>query len=172
MPIVAAGTAPPKRPTPRTSGATKPATVQGKINQRAEDVDGLFKMAAAACIMKGLYADAGAINVHSPNISREMAKLAEENAQVAKLIDYLTSAGPYSGILIAVLPFALQIAANHGRIDVDKAAGLGGVMSAKDLEDRVKAELEHQRAEFQKEIREMQADNARQLASVAPEAAA
>jgi hypothetical protein len=163
MPIVAgnASRTPPKRATPRKPAQTgtnvTPADL--RVKRRAADVNGLFQMAAAACIMKGAYADAGAINMHAPKISEELAKLADQNEQVSKLLDYLTAAGPYSGIIVAVLPLALQLAANHERINPDAAAGLGGVLTKADLEAHVKAEIEKQRTTMLQEIKAAQDEN-------------
>jgi len=161
MPIVPrdSNKTPPRKSATVKPSQTSPARAGAVASGRQESVDGLFKMAAAACIMRGNYADAGAISMHSESISREVATLAAQNEQVAKLVDYMTSAGPYSGILIAVLPLALQLAANHDRINPDKAAGLGGVLPKDMLEKKVALDINQQRSAIEAQLK-LQAANA------------
>jgi hypothetical protein len=99
-------------------------------------------------MMREWFADAGAIQIHWPNVARETASLADQDERIGKVIDYLVSAGPYAGLLTAVLPFGMQIAANHGRIDADAASGLGGVMPPEMLAAKVKADMAKAKAEF------------------------
>jgi cysteine synthase len=152
----------PKKDTPASSGARRVTTgaTQKVLSTRAENVQSIFQMAAAACIMKGYYADAGAIDMHSEGISTEVAKLADTDPKIAKLVDSLGSVGPLGGILMAALPLGMQIAANHGKIDPDRASGLGNVMAPADLEMKIKLEIQKQRAEMLAEIKAMQEANA------------
>jgi hypothetical protein len=101
--------------------------------------------------MRGSYADAGAIAQHGPGISQETAKLAEQNESVANVIDYLTQAGPYMGLVSVVLPFVLQLAVNHNRIDASKLSPDLGVLPPDVLEKRVRTEMESKRAEVQRQ---------------------
>jgi hypothetical protein len=153
MPIMQR-TAPPRKASPATrTQKTAPAATAGlKVEARANDVDGIFKTISSIMVLRGMLADAGAINLHSRNISIEIARLAESNEQVARMLDSLTAAGPYSGVLIACLPLILQIAANHDKIDINKAAGLGGILTKADLEQHVEVKMEEMRAEFLDEI--------------------
>jgi hypothetical protein len=50
------------------------------------------------------------------------------------------------------MPLALQIAANHGRVDADKMGGAMGIMPPAQLEALVKAKAEQQHAAFQAEL--------------------
>jgi hypothetical protein len=135
------------------------AATQQVLSKRAENVQSIFTMAAAGCIMKGYFADAGAINMHSEAISTEVAKLADTDERVAKLVDSLASVGPLGGILMATLPLAMQLAANHGRIDPDRAGGVGGIMTPADLESKVKLQIQRERASIMAEIKALQAEN-------------
>jgi len=141
MAIIRAADAPQKRSTPKTSAARMPAVTVSPRSAREEGLNGLGQVASAILVMRGLYADAGAISLHMPAVSRETAALADTNEGIAKGIDYLISMGPYSALITAIMPLALQIAANHDRIDASKAAGLG-VMPPAALEAKVKAEAE------------------------------
>src|ERR1700685_1461021 len=135
MPIgqpVAKGTPPAKRP-----AAKKPAlaqTPQSMHDTREQGILGLGQIGQAICMMREWFADAVPIQIDWPNVARETASLADQDERLGKAIDYLVSAGPYAGLLTAVLPFGMQIAANHGRIDARAASGLGGVMPPEMLE--------------------------------------
>jgi hypothetical protein len=108
-------------------------------------------------MFKEWFADAGAIQIHGPNVARETASLADQDERIGKGLDYLISAGPYAGLLTALLPLGMQIAANHGRIDAKAASGLGGVMPPEMLEARVKADMAKMKAEFVRQTQESMA---------------
>jgi hypothetical protein len=74
--------------------------------------------------------------------------LAESNDGIASVVDYLTEAGPYMGLLTVMLPFVLQLAANHGRIDASKLSPEFGVYPPDVLEGRVRSEMEAKRAQM------------------------
>lgn len=158
MPIgqpVAKGSPPARKATPR-----RPALAQTPASQhdaREQGLLGLGQIGQAICMMRNWFADAGAIQIHWPAVARETAALADQDERIGKTIDYLVSAGPYAGLLTAVLPLGMQIAANHGRIDVNAASGLGGVMPPEMLEARVKADMARMKAEFAKQTEEAMA---------------
>jgi hypothetical protein len=98
------------------------------------------------------YADAGAVSLYWPKIATEVAKLAEENENIGKLIDPLMQIGPYSALIAAILPFVLQIGVNHGRF----APGSMGTVPASTLQAQIEAsiaegELENLRIQVQAE---------------------
>jgi len=109
-------------------------------------------------VMIGKYADAAAIADHGPNISREAASLAQQNEKIGQWIDYLTEAGPYAGLITAVLPLALQLLANHGRIDHSKVPG---VSDPRVLETKIQAEMLRaaaaEKQQYEAEIASMEA---------------
>jgi hypothetical protein len=166
---VSQGTTPARRTTPKTPVKPTPQPAVNPASAREEGVKGLFQVGAAICIMRELYADAGACVLHSEKISHEAAVLAETNEGIAKGLDYLIQMGPYSALLTAVLPFALQIAANHGKIDAEKATGLG-VLSPADLEEKIKADVENDRLRFRLEAAEARKQNEKLLAEAKGEA--
>lgn len=135
-------TAPPKVDRPPTQTQKRQS---GKLQERAVAVQGLFQLLGFGCIVVGWHADAGAIGEHSPAVSRELASLSEKNASVAKFIDSLTEAGPYAGLIIAVMPLTLQILANHGILKGDMSAV--GVKPPTVLEAEVKTSLALKQAE-------------------------
>jgi hypothetical protein len=75
--------------------------------------------------------------MHWPGISSELAGLAESQPAIANVIDPLIKVGPYTGLVMAVLPFLVQIGVNHGRL----AAGAMGTVPGNSLSAQVEASL-------------------------------
>lgn len=138
----AASGKPPARKQAAPSRA-RTASTTGK-NPRAEAVEGIFQLLQATCMLTGQHADAAAIGMHGEPIAREVASLADENESVANVVDSLQMVGPYTALLAAVLPFAMQILANHGRIDHTKVTS---VTDPKVLESRMQVAMERQAME-------------------------
>lgn len=150
----------PKTPPPAKRPSVRQAAERVKTSARQEGVDGLFQMAAAGCLMAKQYADAQACAEYGPKIAEETAKLAEQNEGVARVLDYITQIGPYAGLLTAVLPFGLQILANHGRVPASALTALG-VKDPQILELQAQREvmeaataLQREQAEFARELAE------------------
>jgi hypothetical protein len=106
-------------PAPPAMTKTKPSSTSVKkasnlTSERYEALNGIGQIAQAGLIAARQYADAGALGIHWENVSGELAKLAEKQESIAKLIDPLLTAGPYAALIAAVLPLGLQIAVNHG----------------------------------------------------------
>jgi len=59
--------------------------------------------------------DVAAIAVHSPGIAKGMADVAAEDEKFARVFDRVTAMGPYGALVEAVVPLAMQIAANHNK---------------------------------------------------------
>jgi hypothetical protein len=135
-------TPPPKRDTP----AAKVEVPQTIKEQRAEAVDGIFQLVGLGCIIVGQYADAGAISVHSPPISIEVAEMADKNEGVAKAVDSLLQIGPYAGLVAVVMPLVLQLLANHRIVSADKLANVN-VVKPEILEAQVKTQMAKQAME-------------------------
>lgn len=119
---------------------------QGVHAQREEAVNGVFQLASYACVITGQHADAGAISLHGPNIARELASLADQNEQIAKGIDWLNKSGPYAGLIIAVMPFTLQVMANHKLLKAEHLAAVG-VKDPELLANQIRADIARQRQE-------------------------
>jgi hypothetical protein len=142
VPVEMAPAAPPKRAaTPRQTAVQARKETQSQTTTRAQAVNSVFQITALGLTARGMYADAGAISIHGPKISGELAALAETNSGVASFVDYLTSAGPYTGLFLAVMPLVFQIAANHGRVDATKVS-LPGIMEPAELEKKVRKDIE------------------------------
>ena len=142
---------------PKPAAVRKPTTAQvqtaareaqSKIaDARYQGVNSLFQLSAIGLLARKQYADAGAIRNHGPGIARELVILADTDERVGSFVDYLTTAGPYTGLMMAVLPLVLQIAANHGRIDADKTM-MPGIVSPAELEREVKKDISDTNADM------------------------
>ena len=70
-------------------------------------------------------ADAGAIQVHGPGLVKAWNDLAQENSQVARGIEWLTTGSAYGAAVMATAPLVLQLLANHGVLPGERLAPLG-----------------------------------------------
>jgi hypothetical protein len=134
-----------------TRGASQTAKresvkVSGKLAARHEAATGIAQLVGFGCIVTRQYADAGAIGMHSPPIIDELVALSDKNEKIGKALDYLTEAGPYAGLIVAVMPLALQIMANHGLVKAELISG-AGVVPPVALESQVRADMARQAAE-------------------------
>jgi hypothetical protein len=132
----AGGGAPPLK----SSSAKPKATTQSVRAQREEAINGLGQLAQAPLLATKQYADAGTIGLHWPNIAKELATLADSQSAIANIVDPLIKVGPYTGLVMAILPFFTQIAVNHGRIP----AGAMGTMPGNSIAAQVEASLAEQ----------------------------
>ncbi|HET7637452.1 MAG TPA: hypothetical protein VFK47_01805, partial [Ktedonobacteraceae bacterium] len=97
----------------------------------AESVKGIFQLATVPLVVAGQKSDAAmadviAIGMHADNIANAVETIANENPAIARALDNLTKAGPYAVLVAAVVPFAIQIAANHKLIPGQVAVSMGG----------------------------------------------
>jgi len=133
-------------PVKRAPRPVAPKAASPKLAEREAAVNGVFQLAGFGCILVGQHADAGAIGMHGPRISLELARIAEDNEGVANVLDYLNKTGPYAGLILAVLPFTLQILANHGMLNA-ASLGAAGVVHPDVLRAQSEAELAKQQAD-------------------------
>jgi hypothetical protein len=96
----------PRQRKPRTS--TKPATIDLRV-KLAELLTLGGMMAGLANPIDGLI-----ITNNADQLASALAKLAEENEQVRKVLTSLVTGSAWGGVLLAVGSIALPIAANHG----------------------------------------------------------
>lgn len=152
--------APPRKPAAKPATPATSKAAEERISARSQSVGALFQMAQFGCVSFGQYADAGAFALHGPPAAAELGKLAEINPWIAKGIDSLDIIGPWAGLLTAVMPLALQLLANHGRISAERVANLG-IVPAATLEAQAKAqlaEMQRQAVEAQRQAEQAYAD--------------
>src|SRR5271155_3354255 len=143
MPIGAPAAPPPKGP--KAPGQPKPKSLASEKIQdsREEGLQGIAQIVTAGLILTKNYPDAGAVDMHAPDIAHEVAVLANDNEKVGNIVDRITGLGPYAALLTAVMPLAIQLLVNHDRIQ-PTAAGLfgGSVMSKEALAAKVSADID------------------------------
>ena len=118
---------------PRVSAANpvKRAQKTAKTSETAKqkdytaELEGLLQLAYGTCAATGNLADAGAIKTHGPGMVQAWNTAAQENSTIAKGLEWLTKGGVWGAVLMSTLPFALQVAANHGQVPIEKVAALG-----------------------------------------------
>jgi len=127
MPVNFTETAPPKKTTTTRRATPAPKTISpDQIRQDREDaLNGLFQLGGVVAMAFGKWADAGAINTHGPTISTETVKIADKYEAVGKSIDALAQVSPFAGLVAAVTPLIIQLAANHKMISPTQASALG-----------------------------------------------
>lgn len=169
--------APPPSGAPRTRGSSTPAKraqlVSEKTAEREQGLVGLGQLAVVPLMFTGNMADCGAISKHWPGVAAETAKIAESNANVARVVDFVTAVGPFAGLLTAVLPLAFQILVNHKRLPMHPALAHFGVVSPETMEMqaqadalRAHAEMMRKQAAAEAEIREYYAEQERATADL------
>jgi hypothetical protein len=153
------GKNPPKKETPAIGEIST-------IEKRAEATNGIFQIATFGCVLTGQFADAGAIDEHSPAISTEIANLAENNSYVAKLTDSFMQVGPFAALFAATMPLVLQLLVNHNVIPAEKLAN-ANVVHPDVLEARVKTAMMRQAMEAMAQQRMAQEEMERMRAEMA-----
>ena len=156
MPLTQAQPSSPTRKTaPKTSAAPKQASgLTPRDETRKDNLMGVMSAVSMFALMRGQYADAGAVSQHGPKVAKELVLLGKSNEPIGKALDLLAQAGPYTGLVFACLPLLAQLAVNHGRIEASKIGGIPGVTSKEALESQVKAELAEEELKQLQESRE------------------
>lgn len=113
---------------PRKDRASQPrvqAPKQAEVKKDySDDLTGLVQTLWAATAAFAP-ADAAAIQMHGPNVVKAWNDLAQENAQVAKGIEWLTTGSMYGAVVATTAPLVMQLLVNHNVVPHDKLAPLG-----------------------------------------------
>lgn len=151
-------TTPRKTASPEGHKTPGPESVSPAFHARRQGLAGVAQVAQMACLSFGQKADAAAIGMHSGALITEVAKLAETQPTIARLIDPLIIAGPYAALIGAALPLIAQLAANHkvGGVMMNLGAVPPEVLEARMDADMMRMEMEAMR-ERQAMMQEAQA---------------
>lgn len=144
---------PPKRNTPPKKVVTE--NPDNTRQEREDALNGLWTAATAFCMMGGQWADAGAISMHGPGISREAAALSLKYEKIGNALDALANVSPFANLLGATLPLIFQLAANHKMIP---AHGVPGIKDPGVLESQMRVEQQRMAMEFAKMAAQEKAD--------------
>ena len=81
---------------------------------RKAGVDGVLQLTAGVLVaFPATRADAAAVGMHAEPLSAAVVATAEQDDRFARALDKLLTTGPYAALVMAVVPLAVQIAANH-----------------------------------------------------------
>lgn len=86
---------------------------------------GAMPLLAAGARSDAALADAAAVTMHAEPIADALHTLALERPEVASVLDRVLSVGPYGVLVAAVMPLAVQVAANHRILPPAVASGMG-----------------------------------------------
>jgi hypothetical protein len=133
-------TAPPPKNTSNTASSPVRHATPKVTAEREEAVAQLGMFAQVPLIATKQLADAATIGIHWPKVSHELAVLAETQEPIANIIDPLMKVGPYAALIATLLPMAMQIAVNHGRLK----PGSMGTVPAVSLSSQIETEMAKQ----------------------------
>lgn len=128
----APASAPPRRTTPgRPANSTRQnntlTPTQAKLAARQEGATDFLNTVQVACVMFGQFADAGTIATHGPQVAEALVDASDTVPQIGTVLDWLSKGGPLVKLAMAILPFGLQVLANHGVLDAAMLAPMGVV---------------------------------------------
>lgn len=106
------------KPTPRR------APLEARLAASIASI-GTMVMVSGALVSPAISADGLVIAQHSGSVAAALDKVAKDDPRVAAALERMLTAGVWSGLLGALVPVALGIAANHGAIPANIAAMLG-----------------------------------------------
>jgi hypothetical protein len=153
---MSAAKAPPRKSQARQkASAATPVTPNESLAVQRR-YSGLCEIAQAGqglCLLTGQFADAAAIGKHHEPPAREIAKLADRYEIVGKTVDLIIQVGPFTALVAACMPLALQLMANHRIVDASKLAGQG-IVPPEVLEAQMTAEVMRMQAEAMREQQE------------------
>lgn len=155
-------TPPPTKKTPNKIATT---TTNNARTDREEAINGVWTVGAMLTTSFGWLADAAAISIHGPNISRETAKLADRYQKLGTGIDKLAAVSPFAAVMAATVPLLCQLAVNHKMIPATAVAGMG-VKDPEILESQMRVEAQRQMYEYQKAAAQEKADLDAELAKM------
>lgn len=134
---------PPKKKAPTTPKRAQGPNYAGAVMDLARGP--MVMLTVAGMKSPALLADAVAIEQGLPPIAQAIGDLAQDRPEVAAMLDRLMVAGPYTALISAVLPLALQLATNHGLM----APGTFGTMAPEQLIGTMQPPTPEQLAEWQ-----------------------
>lgn len=103
---------------------------------------GAFAGLGAATKNDVFLADAATLNGYAPGIAGALNDLAQDNHQVASILDRALQVGPYSALIMATMPMVAQLARNHGVLPAGIAGALGASHEPADLADAIRGDAE------------------------------
>jgi hypothetical protein len=116
---------------PRPRKSTRPAAAKKNEPDYRPGILGLLQIPAMGLTMLGrqsknpaLQADGMTIAMHAPLLADALNETAKQQPVVARALESIMKAGPYGAIFAAVVPLAMQLAANHSLIPASPQMGV------------------------------------------------
>lgn len=111
----------PGRP-PKTTTEAPKAKITGLTHEaRKQGVQGLVQLAAGACLLVeratdqvAFRADAITLATSAEDLGEAIAATCDQDERMARVIDRICAAGPYSALITVAFSVGSQIARNHG----------------------------------------------------------
>jgi hypothetical protein len=125
----AAGQAKPEK-APKAKSVPRKASLETRITGSLVSL-GTMVAAAGSMTSPAVQLDGVALIQNAPSIGAALDKVAKDDPRVAAALERMLTAGVWSGLVAAMLPLVLAIAANHGAIPKQIADMLG--VAAPDL---------------------------------------
>lgn len=143
--------APGRRPVPARPPAQAPRETRAAARERA--LKDWSTIVTTIMVLRGMYADAGAVDQHGPPLYRDLAQMGDTNERIGKGLDWLAQLDPGAGA--SFLPLVFQLLANHGKIDAERLPPESGILPPKLLEERVRAQIAEAHAKILREIEDI-----------------
>lgn len=112
---------------PKPKSAPRKASLETRLTGTLVTL-GTMVAAAGSMSSPAVQLDGVAICQHAPQIAAALDKVAKDDPRVAQALERMLTAGVWSGLIAAMLPLVLAIAANHGALP-PQVAGLLGVQT-------------------------------------------
>lgn len=109
---------------PKGAKAPRRASLETRLTGNLMTL-GTMVAAAGAMSSPAVQLDGVAICQHAPAIAAALNKVAQDDPRVAQALERMLTAGVWSGLIAAMLPLVLAIAANHGALPPQIAAMVG-----------------------------------------------
>jgi hypothetical protein len=84
------------------------------------------RMVKSETLKTSLALDGMTLGIHAPNLAEAINTTAQHDEKLAKICEKLSTVGPYSLVITAVLTPAFQILANHHAVPANPAMGILG----------------------------------------------
>lgn len=82
------------------------------------------KLAKNEATKEALVLDGMTVGIHAPNIAEALNTTAQTEEKLAAVLDKLSTVGPYSMVVMAILTPAVQCLANHGIVAPNEQMGV------------------------------------------------
>lgn len=109
---------------PKSTSTPRKASLETRLTGSLVTL-GTVTAATGGMVSPAFAADGVLITQHAANIAAALDKVAQDQPQVKAALERMLTAGVWSGLIAALLPLAVGMAANHGAIPPHLAAMLG-----------------------------------------------